>query len=124
MMNLGYLENFKGDNIVLLSGAAEDIKLLSSKLAEFVKSGESEWPIHPIASISVTHSLKLWASRGGTGVGFRWLCSAEEFPTIQEKLEPLANGGAGHQYFPLSRSSAELMVSVGEYDADWWKHHG
>jgi opacity protein-like surface antigen len=43
---------------------------------------------------------------------------------VKEKLKPLLLAGSGHQYFDVTPSTAVLVVSVGEYDANWWRRIG
>lgn len=123
-MKLGFFENFKFGDAVLLSGASQDIQLLVARLVIFVQSQEPELALHSVASVASRHPAQLFASHSSVGTGFRWLCSADELPTIQDKLEALISSGTGHQYFELADTSTTLVVSIGEYDDAWWQHHG
>ena len=125
-LRLGFFPQLKGNDAVLLDGAATEIALLIVRLGEFTASAEPELPIHGFADVSPRHPVRLFASRTGRGIGagFRWLCSAAEITAIQEKLGGLSASGCGHQYFNLMGSSAQLIVSVGEYDESWWRNHG
>ncbi len=127
-LRLGFFPQFKfvGSDAVLLDGAATEISLLAARLGEFAASSESELPIHDFAIVSLRHPVQLFASRTGrgAGAGFRWLCSAAEIATVQEKLEALSASAGGHQYFNLMGSPAQLIVSVSEYDESWWRQHG
>jgi hypothetical protein len=77
--------------------------------------------------VSKHHPVELVASRLSrvAGVGYQWNCSPYEFRTIRGKLEPLSVESArGHQYFELVQSEVKLIVSIGEYDGQWWQEHG
>jgi hypothetical protein len=131
-LQLGFFEDFKFGDSVLLEGSACDIEQLALHLGAFVPSQDSALAIHSIASVAPNHPVQLFVSRSagssppqGEGVAkFSWLCSPEELPTILDMLQPLVASGSGHQYFNLIGSSAQLIVSVGEYGPSWWQAHG
>jgi len=128
-LRLGFFENFKGTDSVLLAGSSHDIALLSASLNGFVASQESVLPIHSLASVAPNHSVELFAQRAPSSpqcqpLQFHWLCSPNEYANVQGKLEALATSAHGHQYFELIGSPAQLVVSVGEYGASWWQAQG
>ena len=125
MFNIGFFPQFKSADSVLLHGAAEDVAELSLQLQQFVASSQESFPIHSLAVVSRRHPAELFASRSGraSGSGYQWLCSPYEFETIQGKLEALTQGRPGHQYFELVQPTVRLVVSVGEYGAQWWQEH-
>jgi hypothetical protein len=129
-LRLGFFEDFKFADSVLLEGSAGDIELLASRLDAFASSQEGTLAIHSFASVAPNHPVQLFASRIARyrqpqgAAQFSWLCSPEELPTILGKLEPLVASGQGHQYFNLVGSSAQLVISVGEYGPSWWQAHG
>ena len=129
-LRLGFFEDFKFGDSVLLEGSAGDIEQLAARLGTFATSQEDSLAIHSLASVAPNHPTQLFVSRSTHGSStrgtsqFSWLCSPEELPTILGKLQPLVMSGSGHQYFDLIRSSAQLIVSVGEYGPSWWQAHG
>jgi len=124
-MNLGYFEDFKGQNTVLLSGLCTEIADLKSQVRGFAQSGRNEIAIHDFAAVSSRHPVHLILSKLPTSsTGFHWVCSVVELVTVQAKLAALTRGKPGHQYFDLAQADTQLMVSVGEYDDTWWLHHG
>jgi hypothetical protein len=52
-----------------------------------------------------------------------WRLTGPEHEGVDSKLEVLEQQD-GHQYFELEPAGAQIMVSVGEYDADWWARIG
>jgi hypothetical protein len=125
-LRIGFFSQFNYGDIVLLVGTAEDIRNLLIQLRQFSRSSESHLPVHKLAAVSSSHPAQLFAVRSLTpsGSDFRWLCSGIELSAIEEKLGALAALGKGHHYFHLIESEAQLLVSVGEYDASWWEQHG
>lgn len=125
-LRLGFFPQFKDGDAVLLSGTVQGVTRLCVQLSQFVASHSAELPVHNLANVSLKHPAQLFASRTPQrrGSGFCWLCSSEQLGSIRSKLEALAKSGSGHQSFPLERSSAELLVSIGEYGKAWWESHG
>jgi hypothetical protein len=129
-LQLGFFENFKFEDSVLLEGSAGDIEQLAAYLEAFAYSQESVLAIHTFASVASNHPAQLFVSRSVRNpppqgaAQFYWRCSTEELPTILGMLQPLVTSGSGHQYFNLIGSSAQLVVSVGEYGPSWWQAHG
>ena len=123
-MRLGFFTQFAfGDDCVLLCGGPEQLRALATRLSEFVVSSLEEWAVHSHALVSPRCPAHLFASRSGfsSSTGFRWRCSPAELPSIQGMLQVLAASGSGHQYFDLAGSTAQLIVSAGEYPESWWE---
>jgi hypothetical protein len=119
-LHLGEFEDFKfGDKLLLCGGTAE-VADLAATLAAFVASGADAIAIHPLAIVLPSHPAKLYAvaSRDVSVDGHAWLCNTETLPEVHGKLSSLS---AGHHYFGLEASGAELLVSVGEYNLAWWQ---
>ena len=124
-LRLGFFADFR-DPTLLLSGTAQAMVELSQALEEFVGAGRDELPLHELASISQRHPARLHAVRALTqrSDAFCWSCSEADFRGIREMLVALASCKSGHQYFNLVGSSVDLVVSVGEYEDEWWREHG
>lgn len=99
---------------------------LSHALEEFVDLGRAELPVHELASVSQKHPARLYVTSVPTQRpdAFFWSCSEANIQEVREMLVALANCETGHQYFDLAGASADLVVSVGEYDDEWWREHG
>ena len=52
-----------------------------------------------------------------------WSGSPAYWSEVEAKIGALQNANAGHQYLEES-GSVQVVISVGEYDAEWWKLHG
>ena len=129
-LQLGFFEDFKSKDSVLLVGSPSDMNILAVLLGNFTSSQETSLAIHNFASVAPNQPAQLFVQRSARGLPtgqtqqFNWLCSADEYPTIRAKLERLAESCEGHQYFSLIGSHAQLMVSVGEYSQSWCQAHG
>ena len=129
-LRLGFFNDFKWGNSVLLTGTPNDIENLSSELGKFVLSNEQQFPIHSLASISNRYPAMLFAQReaknfqNSISAQFSWLCASDVLPDIQANLLSLSHSSNGHQYFELQESGNKLIVSVGEYSDSWWQAHG
>lgn len=122
-MNLGFFADFKGRDAVLIDAEPVELADLADRLGRVAHSAEEVLPLHEMARVSKRHPVRLFASRAGCPEpgAFWWLCSPADIETIQGKLEPLAAGSRGHQFFDLIGTDTQLVVSVGEYGASWWE---
>jgi hypothetical protein len=123
-LRLGYFENFKGGNVVLLTADREDVPLLR-KMLEAAMTEAVPFAIHEVAAIARRHLVRLFVCP--TAVSFRssggewvWRLTVLECLDVDSKLQ-LLERMTGHQYFDIEGARAQLMVSVGEYDANWWQ---
>ena len=129
-MNIGFFQNFKGTDSVLLECTAEEIEDISNQLeTSSIKSGH-KLAIHELATVSQHNPAQLFVLFSNAqpmhhaNGAFYWLCAGDELMNIKDRLKFLSSTGAGHQYFALAGSSAQLIVSVGEYGESWWAQNG
>jgi hypothetical protein len=129
-LQLGFFPDFKGADSVLLEGCPLSIEGLGNALSTFAASEDHCLPIHNLTTVFPHHSVQLFAVRSPPTSatlslpGFAWQFSNDELPAIQAKLRDLAQRSSGHHYFALAGSTAQLIVSVGEYGESWWNAHG
>ena len=123
-LNLGFFENFKGGDAVVLSAPATDLAALSDLLFKFVQSGDSELALHQYASGANNLDVKLFAVSDDRirSAGYAWLCNPCTLPEIMTRLGTLVC--SGHQYFDLVYTDVQLIVSTGEYSLEWWQQVG
>jgi hypothetical protein len=122
-MRLGYFPGFKGGDAVLVSCAPTDVATLRSLLRK-ASGTDAALPIHEHGAVTATSPVELVAARTGVVVAaadrrFTWRLDST-YSSVDGLLEGLQQATTGHQYFDLDRTSAFLMVSVGEYDENWW----
>jgi hypothetical protein len=125
-MRLGYFEEFKGSDTVLLACDGGEIGVLRASLSRSIPHG-SVVAIHDLAKVSDRYPARLFvcpktATVDATSRDFVWRLSDNEYSDFDSKLEVLESVIAGHQYFPLPGTPSTLMVSVGEYSDQWWQH--
>jgi hypothetical protein len=129
-LKLGYFEDFKGSDSVLMATSSEGVRSLIQRLRLFAISGDNELPLHQLAWVAPGHEVELYAVRSPRPSGvssrgrFDLLCSSSALEDISAKLSSLATRAPGHQYFTLLDSEAQLIVSVGEYDGSFWSTDG
>jgi hypothetical protein len=123
-MRLGYFKEFKGSNMVLLSCNSVEVGSLRASISRSMSHG---FPLamHDLAKVSHRHPVRLFLSDRAATVDavvgdFVWRLTDNEYSDLDDKLAALEGAIAGHQYFSLPGTSAELVVSVGEYPDQWW----
>jgi len=127
-LRLGFFSDFEGEDTVLLAGSTSDISGLCSTIHGFLLSDESVLAVHELTCVSPSRPAAIYLTKNSDeatteeGKGFVWACATPEAAlAVEEKLIPLATANVGHQYFELANSGAQLMVSAGEYEDEWWK---
>jgi hypothetical protein len=123
-MRLGYCNQFKGADTVLLSCDPVEVSPLRQVLAS-VMAREVPFAIHDLAVVSARHPARLVlcpaaARFRAVGGEFIWRLNHVEFAAVDSKLEALEHVSAAHQCFDLGDSDVRLMFSVREYDEQWW----
>src|SRR5215475_7787067 len=123
-LHLGYFENFKDADTVLLSCDPLEVAPLRGVLADVMAKG-SPFAIHDLAVVPAGNPARLIlcpaaAKFRRAGDEFIWRLNHVEFASVDSKLEVLEHVRAAHQYFNLEHSDVRLMISVGEYDEAWW----
>lgn len=123
-MNMGFFNEFKGGDSVLLEGKPTEIIELAGLLARFVKSNEESLSVHALTFVKTHNFVELTVTRKipKEGTGFWLLCARENLPSINGMLAKLAQIGRGHQYFDLSPKGTQLVVSCGEYGSNFWRY--
>jgi hypothetical protein len=129
MLRLGLFENFKSEEkMILCSGNSKDMEFLHELLGRVESGTQESIPLHDHASVAPNHPVKLFAVRSlplkPTAGEFALFCSGEAGLEIRDKIKPLTKVQDGHQYFDLSQDGGTLMISVDEYDDEWWTTHG
>ena len=117
---LGFFEQFKGADTVLLSTNQGELLEMAERLERFASSRVLFLEIEAVPISG--HEAHLVAVRESHAPAnqrqFHWLCGPRDIPEILEKLRHLAKSTRGHQYFDLLGTNAQLLVSVGEYRAN------
>ena len=127
-MNIGHFPGLKGYDAVLISCGQDELDGLRGVAREAVSS---RLPVsitdYCFVSQTIPADLQLFAAATGVLVPslanrFVWRIDSSLYSSLDGLLEGLV-GPTGHQYFDLDGRDTILVVSVGEYDDNWWHSH-
>ncbi len=131
---IGYFEDFKGANTILVCGDGEGLHRLADLLRTLEDPNADPVNPHSLPFVQVHGGVQLTAyavsrelgvCRIGSGPCFAWHDSEEAWLESAEKIEVVARGSGGHCYLgEAPAGDAVLMVSKGEYSEAWWESHG
>jgi hypothetical protein len=129
-IRVGFFEDFKGEDTLLIDVDAEGLSDLIAWLRE-VMSSDRKVILSACPGVTLQAGLCVEAFRSRDDAGllrtaptaFVWQRSEDGWTDIVELLTPL-KAGAGHQYLVGPRDHVQVMASIGEYGDDWWNRHG
>lgn len=134
LIRMGFFENFKGSDVILLDG--DSLAIL--KLAELLKGLEDRrsiaLPIHELPFVAAYRGVQLIAHPVSKERGvrrshpqnpwFTWEYSEEGWLEASKKIERLAHSAHGHQWLGnIEISDATVFVSFNEYGDQLWSQH-
>jgi hypothetical protein len=130
-VRVGFFENFKSGDTLLLDGDSEGLRSLAGTLRELSTVDHLQVALHELPFVEVHHGLRIYASRSGRSCGatnqgegeIAWTCPASAWETAADKVAQLSEGGSGHQYL-VEGPQITVMASSAEYDDIWWQKHG
>jgi hypothetical protein len=126
MLHLGLFRKFKGyDAAILVAADNKGLTALFAAVDAAVANPQILIAVHDLCEVSVKHGVSLYVSAAEhfhvRDAEYVLSVSSYWAATVKEKLQPLLLAGSGHRYFDVTPSTAMLVVSVGEYDANWWR---
>ena len=129
-IRVGFFEDFKGADTLLIDVDAEGLRDLIAWLRDVASSGRRVL-LSDCPGVSLQSGLQVEAVPGRDDTGllksgegaFVWQRSEEGWTDIVEKLGAMGNG-AGHQYLDGPRDDVQVMASFGEYGDEWWNRRG
>jgi hypothetical protein len=135
-LRIGFFKEFKGHDILLLSGNAAAIEKLCG-ICESLASGAMNHIHLDSLPFVKPYRVSTLAERLGKSSGlhhpsdstrcFTWGLSAEDWEDVGLRVGALLEHGAGHQYpddcLGVS-DDVRLMVSMSEYSKEWWERYG
>lgn len=134
LIRMGFFENFKGSDVILLDG--DSLAIL--KLAELLRGLEGRHsvvlPIHELQFVAAYQGVQLIAHPVSKERGvrrshpqnpcFTWEHSEEGWLEASEKIEQLAHSAHGHQWLgSVGTADATVFVSLNEYGDQLWSQH-
>ena len=104
------------------------MELLLSLVARVHSGDHNLISLHDEAAVALNHPVKLFAARSlprsQAATEFILLCADDAGLEVLGKIRPLIEVRHGHQYFDLGGDTVPLMISVNEYQDEWWENHG
>ncbi len=133
-VRIGYLENFKGADTILVSGDEEGLQRLADILRSLEDANAEPVGLHLLQIAQARGGVELTAypvdrelgvRRIGPASCFDWHHSEKGWIESAEKIGVVAQGSGCHCYLGATAASdAVVMVSKGEYDDVWWERQG
>ena len=132
-IRLGYFENFKGANTILICGDADGLQRLADNLRPLEDVNAEPVNLHLLPFVQVHGKVELTAHPVDRELGvrrigpscFEWHHSHEGWLESVVKIEAVVRDSGGHCYLGESPAGdAVVMVSQGEYNEGWWRKHG
>jgi hypothetical protein len=130
LIRIGFFEDFKGADTLLLHVDQEGLKVLTEWL-QTATSSEARIAISHCPGALVQSGLHVDLSRAPddrglvrtAGTEFVWQRSEEGWAEVLDKLAAM-DTGACHQYLEGPSDDVQVMASIGEYGDAWWRRHG
>ncbi|MHB1034042.1 MAG: hypothetical protein ACYC35_11625 [Pirellulales bacterium] len=131
-VRIGYFEDFKGTDTILVCGDEEGLQVLANRLLVLEDASAEPVNLHLLPFVEVCGPVRLTAhpvdrELGVRRVGssFAWHHSEEGWLESAERIDVVARGLGGHCYLgETPAADAVVMVSKGEYEERWWGRYG
>lgn len=130
-VHLGYFEDFKSDNTLLLEGDVEGLEHLEQALRSLAIGEVKSLAIHALEFVEAHQGVQLFAylSARDLGIsrnesGFQWPRTSEGWEETADKIAAVKDDGHGHHYLDATKDEFTVMVSSGEYGSQWWAQNG
>jgi hypothetical protein len=129
-IRVGFFEDFKGADTLLVDVDHEDVNALIAWLQEAPSAGRKTTISDcPRSVVQSGLHVELLQAADDTGLvrtaatAFVWRRSEEGWAEVVDKLAAMKTG-ACHQYLEGPRNDLQMMASIGEYGEPWWRRHG
>jgi hypothetical protein len=130
---LGYFEDFKSSDTLLIEADSEGLRKLAELLRSLARGSAKVVTIHTQPFVESHHGVTLTASlgrrdfvarTGDASKEFRWERTASSWGEAADKVWALAERDAGHQYLDLDEDEVVIEVCTGEHGDAGWLAHG
>jgi hypothetical protein len=128
-IRVGFFEDFKGEDTLLIDVDAEGLSDLIAWLRDVMSSDRKVLlSACPGVSLQADLRVEVFRSRDDAGLlrtaetAFIWQRSEDGWTDIVELLAPM-DSGACHQYLEGPRDDVHVIASIGEYGDEWWNRH-
>jgi hypothetical protein len=134
-LDLGYFENFKGVDAILISGSRDALNELAHRLRSLEDDNAEPLGVHALPFAKARRGLELTAYPVDVEHGIRrvvstdvkprfaWHHSGEGWLEAADKIASVAGQG-GHCYLEGIGAEDAVVIVSDEYDDDWWRHQG
>jgi hypothetical protein len=126
-IDIGFFENFKEADTLLVSGANEALHQLLKAL-DSLAAGDTESLLVSSLPFVRAHNIALVAVRSEvdhgirrTGTSFSWQRSAAAWKQVREQVVELLQSNQAHQILDGPNDEVTLLLSVGEYNSSFWR---
>jgi hypothetical protein len=124
-VRLGYFEDFKSNNTLLMEADDEGLIQLATGEPESVQ-------IHTLAFVETHGGLHLTAHRVPRDRGpsvhaateFQWWLTGPSWEAAAEKVQALVHDIPAHQYLEVPLAHVDVQISKDDYGDEWWERHG
>ena len=130
LIRVGFFEDFKGADTLLIDVNAEGLRGLITWVREVMPSSR-QIPLNDCPGVTLQPGTHVQAScvRDDAGLlrtgerAFAWRRSEDGWTDVVDKLAAMQTGGC-HQYLDGPRDDVQVIASIGEYGDEWWCRHG
>jgi hypothetical protein len=129
-IRMGFFEDFKGADTLLLDVDHEGLKALIAWLRTATSPGRRIAINHcPAAVVQPGLRVDVLSAPNKTGLvrtsgtEFVWKRSEEGWAEVIDKLAAMESG-ACHQYLEGPTGDVQVIASIGEYGDSWWRGQG
>jgi hypothetical protein len=133
LIHLGYFEQFKSSDTLLMEGDAEGLRVLADLLRSLEIGSADHVQIDALSFVEAHHGVRLTVKRArrdrvsrvsASSKDFTWECTDAGWRDAADKVDVLVGCGEGHQYFDAAEGQVVVEVAKGEYGSDWWTRNG
>ena len=132
IVHIGFFEDFKSSNTLLLDGDKEGLERLAQAIQELAKGEKETIAIHSLPFVEVHQGVRLFASSSAKDLGarqqstseFEWKRTKSGWEETADKVHVVSQGPQCHHYLDAEKDEITVMVSSGEYGDKWWALHG
>lgn len=130
---LGYFEDFKSSNTLLIEGDPEGLRQLAGLLRSLENGSTNIIEVHTQPFIESHHGIHLIAARAhrdlvartsSSSNEFRWERTDLSWRDAADKVEVLVESRSAHHCLDAVGDDVVIEVCKGEYGDDWWRAHG
>jgi hypothetical protein len=125
-VRIGYIEDFKGDQTLLIEGDQLGLTELARLLEALGTRTQTAIHLHSLGFVAMQGKIEVNAIQTPQDLGilragqiFLWQRSSTGWAAVGAKILGVAQQGKCHQYLDTSADEVAVVVSTGEYGDQW-----